>query len=72
MTYSTTLVCFAQHIDIAMDAVPKEQYKADEDPTKFVSKKTGRGPLGPGRQSKVQPRMTVYKVVKIQYDGWFK
>lgn len=32
-------------IDIANDAVKSADYKADEDPTKFKSEKTGRGPL---------------------------
>jgi hypothetical protein len=33
------------HIDIANDPVAAADYKADEDPTKFKSQKTGRGPL---------------------------
>jgi hypothetical protein len=33
------------HIDIANDPVTTADYKPDEDPTKFKSKKTGRGPL---------------------------
>ena len=33
------------HIDIANDPVTSADYKADEDPTKFKSEKTGRGPL---------------------------
>ena len=32
-------------IDIANDAVPKDRYREDQDPTKFKSEKTGRGPL---------------------------
>ena len=33
------------HIDIAKDKVATADYKPDEDPTKFKSEKTGRGPL---------------------------
>ena len=33
------------HIDIAKDKVAATDYKLDEDPTKFKSEKTGRGPL---------------------------
>ncbi len=37
-----------EFIDIAMD--PVETYVEDEDPTKFKSQKTGRGPLEEGWQ----------------------
>jgi hypothetical protein len=37
-----------EFIDIAMD--PVETYVEDEDPTKFTSQKTGRGPLEEGWQ----------------------
>jgi hypothetical protein len=33
------------HIDIANDPITSADYKPDEDPTKFKSEKTGRGPL---------------------------
>ncbi|KAG8234848.1 hypothetical protein J437_LFUL014697 [Ladona fulva] len=33
------------HIDIANDPVSSADFKPDEDPTKFKSQKTGRGPL---------------------------
>lgn len=33
------------YIDIANDPVRSSDYKADEDPKKFKSEKTGRGPL---------------------------
>lgn len=32
-------------IDIAHDTVQSSDYKGDEDPQKFKSEKTGRGPL---------------------------
>ena len=33
------------YIDIVNDRVTSSDYKVDEDPAKFESKKTGRGPL---------------------------
>uniref|UniRef100_A0A1B0EVP2 Phosphatidylinositol transfer protein N-terminal domain-containing protein n=1 Tax=Phlebotomus papatasi TaxID=29031 RepID=A0A1B0EVP2_PHLPP len=42
------------HIDIANDPVSSADYKPSEDPTKFKSEKTGRGPLvGPDWMKKV-------------------
>ena len=40
-------------IDIANDAIAPADYKADQDPSKFKSKKTGRGPLKKDWISKV-------------------
>lgn len=41
-------------VDIANDSVKPSDYKEDEDPTKFKSEKTGRGPLtGPQWWKKV-------------------
>lgn len=42
------------HIDIANDSVTAADYKPDEDPTKFKSEKTGRGPLRGQWMDKVQ------------------
>lgn len=42
------------HIDIANDPVSSADYKHDEDPTKFKSEKTGRGPLVGHWMDKVQ------------------
>ncbi|KAF6768690.1 hypothetical protein AHF37_08671 [Paragonimus kellicotti] len=33
------------YIDIVQDAIPRAEYKPEEDPTLYVSKATGRGPL---------------------------
>ncbi|XP_019763845.1 phosphatidylinositol transfer protein alpha isoform isoform X4 [Dendroctonus ponderosae] len=58
-------------IDIANDAVNTADYKADEDPTKFKSQKTGRGPLqGPDWREKINPVMTCYKLVTVEFK-WF-
>ena len=52
-------------IDIS-DPVSRNDYKPDEDPNRYVSEKTGRGPLRnePGKrwQHSVNPVMTCYKV----------
>lgn len=59
------------HIDIANDPVASADYKEDEDPTKFKSQKTGRGPLvGKDWKHNVQPVMTCYKLVTCEFK-WF-
>ncbi|XP_045129582.1 phosphatidylinositol transfer protein beta isoform-like isoform X4 [Portunus trituberculatus] len=58
-------------IDISNDSVKTSDYKADEDPTKFKSEKTGRGPLiGPEWWKKCDPVMTCYKLVTCEFK-WF-
>lgn len=58
-------------IDIANDPVSSGDYKEDEDPSIFKSKKTGRGPLtGPNWRNEVQPVMTCYKLVTCEFK-WF-
>ncbi|KAL5275187.1 PITPNB family protein [Megaselia abdita] len=58
-------------IDIANDPVQSSDYKPNEDPTKFQSQKTGRGPLvGPGWKNNVDPVMTCYKLVTCEFK-WF-
>ena len=60
-------------IDIA-GPVAHGDYNPDHDPTKYVSEKTGRGPLKnePGRKwhHSVEPVMTCYKLVTIEFK-WF-
>lgn len=58
-------------IDIANDPVAQSDYKEDEDPTKFKSTKTGRGPLvGANWKNNVNPVMTCYKLVTVEFK-WF-
>jgi len=58
-------------IDVANDPVKPNDYKPDEDPTKFKSEKTGRGPLvGQQWWKKVDPVMTCYKLVTCEFK-WF-
>jgi hypothetical protein len=58
-------------IDIANDKIDAKDYKADMDPKKYHSEKTGRGPLtDPNWQKKCEPVMTCYKLVYIEFK-WF-
>lgn len=55
-------------IDIAKD--PVEVYVESEDPTKFKSKKTGRGPLTDGWFKTCEPVMCAYKFVTVDVPYW--
>ncbi|KAL1453708.1 hypothetical protein WDU94_010024 [Cyamophila willieti] len=62
------------HIDIGNDPVSAGDYKETEDPTKFKSEKTGRGPLQGNWIEKFTaegPIMTAYKLVQglFQWRG---
>jgi len=64
-------------IDITNDPVDRKDYKEDEDPSKFKSTKTGRGPLlkledskGARWQDQVNPVMTCYKLVTVEFKWW--
>lgn len=55
-------------IDIANDPILNSDYKADEDPKKFKSKKTGRGPLESSTwRNDANPVMTCYKLVICEF-----
>lgn len=59
------------YIDIAHDPIASADYKSDEDPTKFKSLKTGRGPLNTKDwTNNVTPVMTCYKLVTCEFK-WF-
>ena len=58
------------HIDIANDPISRTDFKLDEDPTKFKSDKTGRGPLTGDWMKTVDPVMTCYKLVTAEFK-WF-
>lgn len=58
-------------VDIANDKIQTSDYKANEDPSKFQSEKTGRGPLvGSNWYDNVEPKMTCYKLVRVEFK-WF-
>ncbi|XP_062238699.1 phosphatidylinositol transfer protein beta isoform-like isoform X1 [Platichthys flesus] len=63
-------------IDIADNLkVEAADYKPDEDPTKFKSVKTGRGPLGPNWKRELGsqtdcPKMCAYKLVTVKFKWW--
>jgi len=58
------------HIDIANDKVAPADYKKEEDPTLYCSEKTGRGPLNGSWTKTVEPVMTAYKLVTVQFKWW--
>jgi len=58
------------HIDIAKDRIASADYKANYDPCQFKSLKTGRGALKESWQQKVDPLMTCYKLVTVEFK-WF-
>lgn len=47
-----------------------QDYKESEDPSKFKSEKTGRGPLVGKWQQTSNPVMTCYKLVTVEFK-WF-
>nr|XP_023998355.1 phosphatidylinositol transfer protein alpha isoform-like [Salvelinus alpinus] len=64
------------HIDIAdRSQVDTKDYKPEEDPSKFKSVKTGRGPLGPDWKKELPkktdcPHMCAYKLVTVKFEVW--
>ena len=59
------------NINIARDSVESKDYKADEDPKRFVSKTEAsqyRGPLQDDWAQKAEPVMTAYKLVRIKFS----
>ena len=47
-----------------------QEYKASEDPKKFLSKKTGRGQLKSDWKENQKPIMCAYKLVSCEFK-WF-
>ena len=60
------------NIDIADNSLFTGEYNVEEDPSKFKSEKTGRGPLKEGwiEDSSIQPKMTCYKIYDIKFKLW--
>lgn len=57
-----------QFIDIANDLVSARDYKPTEDPSKFSSAKTGRGPLNGNKwRDDCEPVMCAYKLVTVEF-----
>lgn len=55
-------------IDIANDSVASRDYKLSEDPAKFKSSKTNRGPLiGKNWRDSCEPVMCAYKLVTVEF-----
>lgn len=58
------------NVDILSDELQEKHYKIEEDPSKFISLKTKRGPLTNGWKETVKPIMCSYKVVRVKFDVW--
>lgn len=56
------------NIDIAFDEV--EKYVEEEDPTKYTSSASGKGPLQKGWRETCTPVMTAYKLVTVDMPYW--
>lgn len=56
-----------EFIDIGNDPVITKDYKESEDPSKFKSEKTGRGPLVGNWRDTVDPVMCAYKLVTVEF-----
>lgn len=76
LSYSARKNCEIDLIDPVKDPFPQKDYKKEEDPCKFVSNKTGRGPLSDdwldeyksGNQK--SPVMCAYKLIKVEFKYW--
>ncbi|XP_035481947.1 phosphatidylinositol transfer protein alpha isoform isoform X2 [Scophthalmus maximus] len=64
------------YIDIAdRSQVDSKDYKPEEDPCRFKSMKTSRGPLGPDWKKELPnkkdcPHMCAYKLVTVKFKWW--
>ena len=56
------------YIDIVEDEVESEYIHSNENPSTFVSKATGRGPLAPKFYKTCKPCVCVYKVVTVNLE----
>ena len=80
LLYLYFLIDVPDYIDVVKDTISSGDYRREEDPTVFVSEKTGRGPLGEdwreeyGRAAK-DPHsgkrvMCAYKLCKVEFRYW--
>jgi hypothetical protein len=57
-------------LDIAYDPIDPSKYKPEEDPTIYLSKKTGRGKLAKDWRDTHKPIMCSYKECAVQLKVW--
>jgi len=57
-------------LDVAFDHIDPGKYKPEEDPTIFVSTKTGRGKLQKDWIQTTNPVMTCYKYCTVEFRYW--
>lgn len=77
--------CSADYLDIVADPISSGDYLAEEDPTLFQSKKTGRGPLSEnwweehteamrnksaGKSHSDKVIMCAYKLCRVEFRYW--
>ncbi|XP_068615028.1 cytoplasmic phosphatidylinositol transfer protein 1b [Brachionichthys hirsutus] len=55
-------------LDILSDPIPEKHYKEAEDLSRWISSKTGRGPLEEGWRDDSKPIMCSYKRVKCSFE----
>uniref|UniRef100_A0A8C3AQS7 Phosphatidylinositol transfer protein cytoplasmic 1b n=1 Tax=Cyclopterus lumpus TaxID=8103 RepID=A0A8C3AQS7_CYCLU len=55
-------------LDILIDPIPEKHYKESEDPSRWLSSKTGRGPLEKGWRDNHKPMMCSYKRVQCSFE----
>uniref|UniRef100_A0A3B4YCX6 Phosphatidylinositol transfer protein alpha isoform n=1 Tax=Seriola lalandi dorsalis TaxID=1841481 RepID=A0A3B4YCX6_SERLL len=78
MTTETRCVTFCVILSmlfILVFLVSLQDYKHEEDPCRFKSMKTGRGPLGPDWKKELPnktdcPHMCAYKLVTVKFKWW--
>ncbi|KAG9298920.1 hypothetical protein G9A89_015942 [Geosiphon pyriformis] len=57
-------------VDVANDQIDSKDYKKEHDPKLYHSEKTRRGPLIDDWMQRVEPIMTCYKLVTVEFK-WF-
>eukprot|EP01111_Echinosteliopsis_oligospora_P002915 TRINITY_DN1468_c0_g1_i1.p1 TRINITY_DN1468_c0_g1~~TRINITY_DN1468_c0_g1_i1.p1 ORF type:complete len:294 (+),score=78.17 TRINITY_DN1468_c0_g1_i1:197-1078(+) len=57
-------------VDIVNDPIDPAKYKAEEDPSLYVSEKTGRGKLKKDWMKTSEPVMTSYKHCEVEFRYW--
>jgi len=57
-------------IDVVNDPLAPAKYKPEEDPSKYHSEKTNRGPFQKDWRETIKPIMCSYKLCKVNFQYW--
>jgi len=57
-------------VDIVNDPIDPSRYNEAEDPAKYHSVKSGRGPLSPNWRDNTKPIMCCYKMCRVEFKYW--